>query len=148
VAGFGGVLSGSLERARGWSAIRMLAIKANSPEILVTDLSGGNAQKVTISRWFFSETKLFLLDEPTAGIDIGAKADILRLVRQLADNGKSVVIVSSELEELLAVSDRILVMRDGKCIAERSADATSEHELLLLAGGHGAAEPQTTGADA
>lgn len=83
---------------------------------------------------------MFLLDEPTAGIDIGAKADILRLVRQLADEGKSVIIVSSELEELLVVSDRILVMRDGKCIAERSAKETSEHELLLLAGGHNATE--------
>lgn len=142
VSGFAGVLSGKRERERGGQAIRMLSIKASSPEILVTDLSGGNAQKVTISRWFFSDIKLFLLDEPTAGIDVGAKADILRLVRQLADEGKSVIIVSSELEELLAVSDRILVMRDGKCIAERSTDATSEHELLLLAGGHGAAETQ------
>lgn len=148
VSGPAGVLSGKRERERGWQAIKMLSIKASSPEILVTDLSGGNAQKVTISRWFFSDIKLFLLDEPTAGIDIGAKADILRLVRQLADEGKSVIIVSSELEELLAVSDRILVMRDGKCIAERSTDATSEHELLLLAGGHGAVETQPIGADA
>ncbi len=133
----GGVLSQKLERARGWTAIRTLAIKAASPDILVTDLSGGNAQKVTIARWFFSDVKLFLLDEPTAGIDVGAKADILRLVRELADEGRSVVIVSSEFAELLAVCDRILVMRDGRCIAERSADETSEHELLLLAGGHG-----------
>lgn len=134
---FGGVLSQKLERARGWSAIRALSIKASSPDILVTDLSGGNAQKVTIARWFFSDVKLFLLDEPTAGIDIGAKADILQLVRHLADEGRSVLIVSSEFEELLAVCDRILVMRDGRCIAERFADETSEHELLLLAGGHG-----------
>ena len=134
---FGGVLSQKLERARGWTAIRMLSIKASSPDILVSDLSGGNAQKVTIARWFFGGVKLYLLDEPTAGIDIGAKGDILRLVRQLADEGRSVLIVSSEFEELLAVCDRILVMRDGRCIAERSADQTSEHELLLLAGGQG-----------
>lgn len=137
----GGVLSRKLERARGWSAIRTLSIKASSPDILVTDLSGGNAQKVTISRWFFSDVKLFLLDEPTAGIDVGAKADILRLVRELAEAGSSILIVSSEFEELLAVCDRILVMRDGRCIAERSADETSEHELLLLAGGHADAVP-------
>ena len=137
---FGSVLSQKLERVRGWTAIRMLSIKASSPDILVTDLSGGNAQKVTIARWFFSGVKLYLLDEPTAGIDIGAKADILRLVRQLADEGRSVIIVSSEFEELMAVCDRILVMRDGRCIAERSADETSEHELLLLAGGHGGAD--------
>lgn len=126
------------ERERGWEAIRMLSIKASSPEILVSELSGGNAQKVTIGKWLFSNVKLFLLDEPTAGIDIGAKTDILRLVRQLASEGKSVIMVSSEFEELLAVSDRILVMRDGRCIAERTVHETSEHELLLLAGGQGA----------
>ncbi|MFT2215059.1 sugar ABC transporter ATP-binding protein [Rhizobium giardinii] len=127
------------EMERGWEAIRMLSIKANSPDILVKDLSGGNAQKVTIAKWLFSETKLFLLDEPTAGIDIGAKTDILRLIRHLASEGMSVVMVSSEFEELLAVCDRILVMRDGKCVAERDVHETSEHELLLLAGGQSAA---------
>ncbi len=139
----GTVLSATKERERAWQAIRMLSIKASSPDILVTDLSGGNAQKVTIAKWFFSDVRLFLLDEPTAGIDIGAKADILRLVRQLADDGKSVIIVSSEFEELLAVSDRILVMRDGKCVAERSAHEVTEHSLLLLAGGQSAVEPDT-----
>ena len=126
------------ERERAWDAIRMLSIKANSPEILVTELSGGNAQKVTIARWLFSDVKLFLLDEPTAGIDIGAKADILKLVRELASQGKSVIVVSSEFEELLAVADRILVMRDGKIVAERDVHETSEHELLLLSGGEDA----------
>ncbi|RUW78882.1 MULTISPECIES: sugar ABC transporter ATP-binding protein [unclassified Mesorhizobium] len=126
------------ERERGWEAIRLLSIKADSPEILVKELSGGNAQKVTIAKWLFSDVKLFLLDEPTAGIDIGAKTEILRLVRQLAGEGKSVIIVSSEFEELLAVSDRILVMRDGRCIAERKIHETTETELLLLAGGQSA----------
>jgi ribose transport system ATP-binding protein len=130
------------ERERGWQAIRLLSIKASSPDILVRDLSGGNAQKVTIAKWLFSDVKLFLLDEPTAGIDIGAKTDILRLIRQLASDGKSLIVVSSEFEELLAVSDRILVMRDGACVAERNAHETSEHELLLLAGGQSAA-PET-----
>ena len=127
------------EQQCGWDSIRTLSIKANSPEVLVKELSGGNAQKVTIAKWLFSDVKLFLLDEPTAGIDIGAKADILRLVRQLASEGKSVIIVSSEFEELLAVCDRILVMRDGQCIAQRNVHETTEHELLLLAGGKCAA---------
>lgn len=125
------------ERARGEAAIRMLSIKASSPDILVRELSGGNAQKVTIAKWMFSDVKLFLLDEPTAGIDIGAKTDILRLIRTLASEGKTVIIVSSEFEELMAVADRILVMRDGECVAERGVHETSEHELLLLAGGQG-----------
>ena len=132
------------ERERGWEAIRLLSIKASSPDILVNELSGGNAQKVTIAKWLFSDVKLFLLDEPTAGIDIGAKTDILRLVRQLASEGKSVIIVSSEFEELLAVADRIIVMRDGQCVAERDAHETSEHELLLLAGGQGASLEAST----
>ncbi|KQS95502.1 sugar ABC transporter ATP-binding protein [Rhizobium sp. Leaf386] len=127
------------ERERGWQAIRLLSIKASSPDILVRDLSGGNAQKVTIAKWLFSDVKLFLLDEPTAGIDIGAKTDILRLIRHLASEGKSVMVISSEFEELLAVSDRILIMRDGACVAERNTQDTSEHELLLLAGGQSAA---------
>ncbi|RFU49790.1 sugar ABC transporter ATP-binding protein [Paraburkholderia sp. DHOC27] len=127
------------EIARAADGIRRLQIKAQSPEELVTELSGGNAQKVTIAKWLFSDAKVFLLDEPTAGIDIGAKTDILLLVRELAAAGKAVIVVSSEFEELLAVSERILVMRDGRCIAERAAHATSEHELILLAGGQSAA---------
>ena len=78
--------------------------------------------------------KLFLLDEPTAGIDVGAKADILTLVRELAGEGRSVIVVSSEFEELLAVSDRILVMREGVVIAERAAGSVTEHDLIMLAG--------------
>jgi ribose transport system ATP-binding protein len=123
------------EQQRGAEAIRRLSIKANSPDILVTELSGGNAQKVTIAKWLFSDVKVFLLDEPTAGIDIGAKTDILLLVRELAAAGKAVIVVSSEFEEILAVASRILVMRDGRCIAERLGHETSEHELVLLAGG-------------
>jgi ribose transport system ATP-binding protein len=139
VSTFNALPNAARERERGWEAIRKLSIKASSPDILVTELSGGNAQKVTIAKWLFSDVKLFLLDEPTAGIDIGAKTDILFLVRHLASEGKAIIIVSSEFEELLAVSDRILVMRDGRCVAERAVHETSEHDLLLLAGGQGAA---------
>jgi ribose transport system ATP-binding protein len=128
----------SRERARGWEAIRRLSIKAESPDIVVTELSGGNAQKVTITKWLFGDVQVFLMDEPTHGIDIGAKADILLLIRDLADQGKAVIFVSSDFEELLAVSDRIIVMRDGQLVAERPAHETSEHELLLLSGGRSA----------
>jgi ribose transport system ATP-binding protein len=127
------------EMERAHVAIERLKIKARSPDVLVTELSGGNAQKVTIAKWLFGNVKVLLLDEPTAGIDIGAKTDILRLVRDLADAGMVVIVVSSEFEELLAVSDRILVMRDGKCVAERLSHETNEHELVLLAGGQGEA---------
>ncbi|WP_226553867.1 sugar ABC transporter ATP-binding protein [Celeribacter naphthalenivorans] len=123
------------ERERGADAIQRLGIKAPGPDALVSELSGGNAQKVTIAKWLYSHIDVLLLDEPTAGIDIGAKTDILILVRKLASTGKGVIIVSSEFEELLAVSDRILVMRDARCIAEKPVADTSEHELILLAGG-------------
>ncbi|MFP3554864.1 sugar ABC transporter ATP-binding protein [Paraburkholderia sp. SIMBA_049] len=126
------------EVARANEAIDRLKIKTQSPDVLVTELSGGNAQKVTIAKWLFSDIRVLLLDEPTAGIDIGAKTDILRLVRELAAKGLVVLVVSSEFEELLAVADRILVMRDGQCIAERMAHETTEHELVLLAGGQSA----------
>jgi ribose transport system ATP-binding protein len=122
------------ETERAEQSIRRLNIKAESVDVLVTELSGGNAQKVTFAKWLFSDVKLFLLDEPTAGIDVGAKADILTLVRELAAAGRSVIIVSSEFEELLAVSDRILVMREGAVIAERTAGTVTEHDLIMLAG--------------
>lgn len=118
-------------------AIRILNIKAEGPDDLVTELSGGNAQKVTVARWLFGDIKVLLMDEPTAGIDVGAKADILTLVRKLASEGKAVVIVSSEFEEMLTVADRILVMRDGAVVAERPAAETDDQELILLASGKG-----------
>jgi ribose transport system ATP-binding protein len=136
----GGLLTRrEIERARGEAAIANLRIKAPSPDTLVTELSGGNAQKVTVAKWLFGDVKLLLLDEPTAGIDVGAKADILALTRQLAASGMAIIIVSSEFEELLAVADRILIMRDGGIVAQRSGASATEHELILLASG--SAEP-------
>ena len=132
LAGFLPVREREIER--GEAAIIKLAIKAPDAEALVSELSGGNAQKVTVARWLFGGTRLFLLDEPTAGIDIGTKTDILQLVRDLAQSGMAIVIVSSEFEELLAVATRIFVMREGAIVAERAAHATDEHELVLLAG--------------
>ena len=130
-----GVLpSRKVEFDRGTAGIRKLAIKAPDANIAVNQLSGGNAQKVTIAKWLDADTQILLLDEPTAGIDIGAKTDILRLVRELAQTGRTIIIVSSEFEEILAASDRVLVMRGGKIIAERPVAETSEHELVVLAG--------------
>ena len=115
------VLDRAREAAAGCSAIARLAIKASGPDARVTELSGGNAQKVVLGRWLFPEVKALLLDEPTAGVDVGAKADILKLVRELATEGAAVLIASSEFAELLAVCDRILVLREGRITAERRA---------------------------
>jgi len=122
-----------LQRAR--AAIEALSIRAPGPEAIVRDLSGGNAQKVVFGKWLFGAARVFLLDEPTAGIDVGAKADILDLIRRFAREGRGVVLVSSELEELLAVCRRVLVVHRGRVVAERPAEETSEHELLRLASG-------------
>jgi ribose transport system ATP-binding protein len=124
-----------LEVARAEEAIARLRIKAASVDVPVSELSGGNAQKVSIAKWLTEATKVLLLDEPTVGVDIGAKAEILQNIRAHAAAGACVVIVSSEFEELLAVSDRVLVLRDGAIVAERQAIQTTEHELILLAGG-------------
>ena len=123
------------EIARAEAAVAQLHIKAASLDAPVAELSGGNAQKVCIAKWLQDGTKVLLLDEPTAGVDVGARAEILRKVRALAAAGAGVVVVSSEFDELLAVADRILVLRDGAIVAQRQARETTEHELILLAGG-------------
>jgi ribose transport system ATP-binding protein len=123
------------ERTFAAAMIARLSIRAPGPDARVTELSGGNAQKVVIGKWLTPHTRLLLLDEPTAGIDVGARTDILRLIRSLADQGLTAILVSSEFEELIAVCDRILVMRDGAVVAERAADDCTEEELILLAGG-------------
>jgi ribose transport system ATP-binding protein len=123
------------EVARADQAIADLGIRTQSAATPVTSLSGGNAQKVVFAKWLFDDSDVYLLDEPTVGVDVGAKADILRLVRGFSEAGKAVVIVSSGFEELLAVAHRIVVMRGGRVVAEREAGATEETELLALASG-------------
>ena len=99
--------------------IEGLRIKTASRDAAVRTLSGGNQQKVVIGKWLNAEPDIFILDEPTAGVDIGSKAEIIALVRDLAARGKAVLVISSELSELLTAADRILVMSDGR-VAQRS----------------------------
>jgi ribose transport system ATP-binding protein len=132
----GRLLDRAAETEAASVAIERLAIKADGPDALVSELSGGNAQKVVLAKWLTPETRVLLLDEPTAGIDIGARIDILRTVRGLADEGLAVLLVSSEFEELLAIADRILVLRDGAVIAEIADPAgLDEAALIQLASG-------------
>lgn len=123
------------EVRRAVDAVRDLRIVTRSTDTPVASLSGGNAQKVVFAKWAYGEAQVFLLDEPTVGVDVAAKADILELIRRLAREGKCVVIVSSEFDELLAVAQRILVIRQGRVVVERRANETSEAELLAMAGG-------------
>ena len=101
-----------------------------SPEQPIRELSGGNQQKVLLARWLCMNPTLLILDEPTRGIDVGAKAEILKLMRELADEGLSVLMISSELEELIAAADHVTVLRDGRSVAELDADELSEERLM------------------
>jgi ribose transport system ATP-binding protein len=109
-----GIVDRSRVRAVADKMIQRLSIKTASQDHAVSTLSGGNQQKVVIGKWLATEPEILILDEPTAGIDIGSKAEIIRLVRDLAQAGKGVIVISSELSELLTACDRILVMADGR----------------------------------
>ncbi|MDO5111598.1 MAG: sugar ABC transporter ATP-binding protein [Clostridia bacterium] len=113
-------------------AFQRFLIKAEGPNQRAGHLSGGNQQKVVLSKWMLTDAPILLLDEPTRGVDIGAKAEIYELiVKLIEETGTSVILVSSEAPEILGMSHRILVMRDGKIIAEHANDAVTEEELVL-----------------
>ena len=107
--------------------IQKLAVKTPSEQARIVNLSGGNQQKVILSRWMASNTTVFLLDEPTRGIDVGAKSEIYELMYQMGESGKGLIVVSSDLAEVIGISDRILVMNGGKLVGEvAKKDATPE----------------------
>ena len=112
-----------------------MGVKAPSVKTMVSSLSGGNQQKIVVSKWLATDPKVVLLDEPTRGIDVGAKADIYRLVEQLAGRGVSVIMVSSEFPELLSVCDRIIVLHEGRQDAEFSYGEVDEETLMKYASG-------------
>jgi ribose transport system ATP-binding protein len=121
--------------------IKQLRIKTASPQKPVRTLSGGNAQKVVLAKWLATDPLLLILDEPTAGVDIGSKTEIVEIIREFADRGRAVLVISSEPAELLALSDRILLMAGGRVVreinleeieswAENSTD--SAHRISLM----------------
>ena len=114
--------------------IRLLGISTPSPDQLVKNLSGGNQQKVILARWLATNPQVLILDEPTRGIDVGAKAEIQKLVLDLAEEGKSIVFISSELEEVLRTSHRIIVLRDHKKAAEYPGDVDDQTIIQTMAG--------------
>ena len=96
----------------------------------VSTLSGGNQQKVVLSKWMFTEPEILILDEPTRGIDVGAKYEIYKLINELADSGKAVVLVSSELPELLGMADRIYTIFEGSITGELSREEANQESLM------------------
>jgi D-allose transport system ATP-binding protein len=107
-----------------------LGVKSSSVDQMVTELSGGNQQKVIVAKWIATEPEVLIFDEPTRGIDVGAKAEIYGIIRQLAAQGKAIIVVSSELTEVIGVCDRIAVYRDGS-IATIVDGRTATEETLL-----------------
>ncbi|GAA4877043.1 sugar ABC transporter ATP-binding protein [Kitasatospora terrestris] len=141
----------ALQAARGWARplsrtaqdelalrwIRALDIRPGNPEALVRNLSGGNQQKVLLARWLITDPKLLILDEPTRGIDIGAKAEIQKLVADLAEKGMAVLFISAELDEVLRLSHRVGVLRDRRMVAQLRNDGalTPERVMATIASG-------------
>jgi galactofuranose transport system ATP-binding protein len=144
----------ALQSDRGWlrripkrrrdeltaSYIEALNIRPDNPDALVRNLSGGNQQKVLLARWLATAPRLLILDEPTRGIDVGAKAEIQKLVADLADNGMSVLFISAELEEVLRLSHRVAVLRDRRKVADLDNDDLSVSDVLAVIADGAAAE--------
>ena len=123
------------ERAAATRMIEQLQIRTPSTEQLVGNLSGGTQQKVVLSKWLLGDARVFLFDEPTRGIDVGAKAEIYRIMLELAARGAAIVMVSSDLPEVLGMAHRILVVRAGRIAAEFArAQATPERVISVATG--------------
>ena len=122
IKGSGGTLSRKKEKEVAKKYMNSLKVKAPSATQRVYFLSGGNQQKVVIAKWLFSDADIFILDEPTRGIDVGAKYEIYLLMNELVAQGKSIILISSEMNEIISMSDRVLVMHDGEIRAELGKD--------------------------
>ncbi|AMM83490.1 hypothetical protein AZF01_03235 [Martelella sp. AD-3] len=116
-----------------------LDLRAASLDQPVGNLSGGNQQKVVIAKWLATQPKVIILDEPTKGIDIGSKSAVHAFMSELAGRGLSIIMVSSEIPEILGMSDRVIVMREGRIVAELARDEMSAEKLVRAAAGIGAA---------
>jgi ribose transport system ATP-binding protein len=131
----GGFLNARRMRSTARQQVNDLSIRLASLNQPVANLSGGNQQKVVLARWLTIGPKVLLLDEPTRGVDVGAKAEIYRIMSQLARTGVAILMISSELPEILGMSDRILVMREGMIVAELPGRITTQEEIMLYATG-------------
>ncbi|MEG1535622.1 MAG: ATP-binding cassette domain-containing protein [Clostridia bacterium] len=129
----GGMISNRKIKLKTAWVINSMRVKTPSQKTIIKSLSGGNQQKVILGRWLLKSPEILLLDEPTRGIDIGAKYEIYQLIIDLANQGKSIIMVSSELPELLGVSDKIMVMSNGRASGIVNTKDTSQEELMTLA---------------
>jgi ABC-type sugar transport system ATPase subunit len=134
-----GIVGRAEERRVGESYAAKLRIRQTALDAMVGGLSGGNQQKIVLARWLAANARVLILDEPTRGVDVGAKAEIHGLIHDLAARGAAVLLISSELPEVIALSHRVLVMRQGEIVAEVSREAATQDTLLRLMTGLGKA---------
>jgi ribose transport system ATP-binding protein len=128
-----GLIDRARERETATQQMKEFAVAAPSSEVKVGNLSGGNQQKVLFSRWSRIANRLLILDEPTRGVDIGAKVEIYRIIRRLAGSGIGVLLISSELQEIVGMSDRVYVMSQGHVVGEIQGEAINEETIMDLA---------------
>jgi ribose transport system ATP-binding protein len=128
-----GVVSRSKVRATGDQYVKALSIKTPSLQQKTKNLSGGNQQKIVIAKWLTADTSILIFDEPTRGIDVGAKSEIYRLLNELAQQGKAIIMISSELPEILRMSHRIVVMCEGRITGELSSAEATQEKIMHLA---------------
>jgi rhamnose transport system ATP-binding protein len=125
--------SGENQVANAYS--QQLSIRAPSVQLQANKLSGGNQQKVVLSKWLNTAPRLLILDEPTRGIDVGAKAEVHEIINRLAQEGMGIILISSDLPEVLAMSDRILVMREGRQMALLDRESADQERVMSAAMG-------------
>ncbi len=130
----GGFLDHGSERTRARDLLELLTVDPPAPRALIKGLSGGNQQKVLFARWLFSHPKVLILDEPTRGVDVGARAAIHQLIHRLAGEGVAVLLISSEIEEVLGLAHRVLIMRRGTITQELPADPPLDDVMAAVFG--------------
>jgi ribose transport system ATP-binding protein len=128
-----GVISHRVEKEESSKAIRRMGVKCASATQRVRALSGGNQQKVVIGKWLSTAPSILIMDEPTRGIDVGSKSQIYDLIHALADAGKGIILISSEIPEILELSDRVIVFAAGTPTAELDPTKTTQDEILNFA---------------
>jgi len=128
-----GFISSQAEKRAVENAFQTLSIHAGGADVAVSTLSGGNQQKVVIAKWLLTHARLFLLNDPTRGIDVGTKQEIYRLLRQLADSGKGIIFYSTDYAELIGCCDRVVMMYGGRITRELAGDELTERNILTAA---------------
>ena len=123
------VLNNKQEEADCYDMIRQMEIKTANIDLAVKSLSGGNQQKVLLAKWILLNPKVLIIDEPTRGVDIGAKSDIYAILRKLASQGMAIIVVSSEIPEVMGVCDTIYVMKEGRITAVMPSDEVTEEKI-------------------